>query len=67
MVIQRGGCAFKVKAINAQEPGRGAVVIYNNADGPLNGTLGSIGQNIPVIGTLRRSARRSPSDRGRAR
>ena len=26
-------------------------MIYNNAAGPLNGTLGSIGQNIPVIGT----------------
>ena len=36
-----------------QRPGRGAVgvVIYNNAAGPLNGTLGSVGQNIPVVGT----------------
>ena len=51
-LIQRGGCTFKVKAINAQTAGAGAVVIYNNIDGPLNGTLGSTGQNIPVIGTL---------------
>ena len=27
-------------------------MIYNNTTGPLNGTLGSPGQNIPVIGTL---------------
>jgi Zn-dependent M28 family amino/carboxypeptidase len=52
-LIQRGTCPFKTKAINAQAAGASAVVIYNNTDGPLNGTLGSVGQNIPVIGTLR--------------
>src|SRR5688572_11347790 len=51
VLVQRGGCPFKDKAINAQSKGAAAVVIYNNVDGPLNGTLGSIGQNIPVIGT----------------
>ncbi len=51
VLVQRGGCPFKDKAINAQNKGAGAVVIYNNVGGPLNGTLGSIGQNIPVIGT----------------
>ncbi len=51
VVVQRGGCPFKDKAINAQNKGAAAVVIYNNTAGPLNGTLGSIGQNIPVIGT----------------
>ena len=51
-LIRRGGCTFKIKAINAQTAGASAVVIYNNTDGPLNGTLGSVGQNIPVIGTL---------------
>ncbi|HET7677430.1 MAG TPA: M20/M25/M40 family metallo-hydrolase [Candidatus Limnocylindrales bacterium] len=51
-LIQRGTCTFKTKAINAQNAGASAVVIYNNAAGPLNGTLGSPGQNIPVIGTL---------------
>ena len=50
-VIQRGGCPFKTKAINAQTAGAVGVVIYNNVAGPLNGTLGSVGQNIPVIGT----------------
>jgi Zn-dependent M28 family amino/carboxypeptidase len=51
VVVQRGGCPFKDKAINGQSAGALAVVIYNNVAGPLNGTLGSIGQNIPVIGT----------------
>ncbi len=51
VLVQRGGCTFKVKAINAQDKGAAAVVIYNNVGGPLNGTLGSVGQNIPVIGT----------------
>jgi Zn-dependent M28 family amino/carboxypeptidase len=51
-LIQRGGCTFKIKATNAQSAGATAVVIYNNIDGNLNGTLGSPGQTIPVIGTL---------------
>ena len=51
VLVQRGGCTFKTKAINAQDKGAAAVVIYNNTAGPLNGTLGSIGQSIPVIGT----------------
>src|SRR5687767_12967234 len=51
-VVQRGFCPFKDKAINAQNAGASGVVIYNNVDGPLNGTLGTPGQNIPVIGTL---------------
>lgn len=51
-LISRGACPFKDKAINAQSAGAIAVVIYNNVAGPLNGTLGSPGQNIPVIGTL---------------
>jgi Zn-dependent M28 family amino/carboxypeptidase len=51
-LIQRGGCTFKIKATNAQTAGASAVVIYNNVAGPLNGTLGSVGQTIPVIGTL---------------
>ena len=50
-LIQRGGCPFKDKAINSQNAGAVGVVIYNNIPGSLNGTLGSPGQNIPVIGT----------------
>jgi hypothetical protein len=51
-LIQRGGCTFKIKATNAQAAGAAGVVIYNNVAGPLNGTLGSPGQTIPVVGTL---------------
>ena len=52
-VIQRGLCTFKIKATNALAAGAVAVVIYNNTtpNDPLNGTLGTPGQNAPVIGT----------------
>ena len=50
-LISRGTCTFKIKATNAQAAGATGVVIYNNGDGPLNGTLGSPGQTIPVLGT----------------
>jgi Zn-dependent M28 family amino/carboxypeptidase len=51
-LIERGGCTFKIKATNAEAAGAAAVVIYNNIAGPLNGTLGSPGQDVPVVGTL---------------
>jgi len=58
-LIQRGTCTFFDKASNAQAAGASAVVIFNqgNADdtddrfGVVNGTLGEIGVDIPVIGT----------------
>jgi Zn-dependent M28 family amino/carboxypeptidase len=54
-LIQRGACTFKIKATNAIAAGASGVVIYNNTptdpNQPLNGTLGSVGQNVPVIGT----------------
>ena len=50
-LIQRGTCAFAIKATNAQNAGASAVVIYNNVAGPLNGTLGAPNYTIPVIGT----------------
>jgi Zn-dependent M28 family amino/carboxypeptidase len=34
-------CTFAIKATNAFNAGASAVVIYNNAAGPLNGTLGA--------------------------
>jgi Zn-dependent M28 family amino/carboxypeptidase len=60
-LIQRGGCAFALKALNAQTAGALAAVIYNNIDGQLNGTLGEASQDgkngdditIPVVGTLK--------------
>ncbi|OLR91408.1 M28 family metallopeptidase [Actinokineospora bangkokensis] len=40
-LISRGGCTFQVKQANAAAAGAVAAVVYNNTDGPLNGTLGS--------------------------
>jgi aminopeptidase Y len=40
-LISRGGCAFAIKATNAYNAGASGVIIYNNAAGDLNGTLGS--------------------------
>ncbi len=40
-LISRGGCTFATKAANAAAAGAVGVVIYNNAAGPVNGTLGN--------------------------
>ncbi len=40
-LISRGACTFATKATNAFNAGASGVVIYNNAAGPLNGTLGN--------------------------
>ena len=40
-LISRGICTFAIKATNAYNAGASAVVIYNNAAGVLNGTLGN--------------------------
>jgi Zn-dependent M28 family amino/carboxypeptidase len=58
-LIQRGTCDFRVKALNAQAAGAGAVIIFNQGDdvagedriGTVVGTLGSAGVEIPVVGT----------------
>jgi Zn-dependent M28 family amino/carboxypeptidase len=54
-LVQRGTCDFVVKAENAEAAGYDAVVIFNEGQEgrqeTLNGTLGSIGVTIPVIGT----------------
>ena len=52
-LMQRGTCTFQVKALNAQAAGASAAVIFNRGggtDGPINGTLGSPGVNIPTVG-----------------
>jgi Zn-dependent M28 family amino/carboxypeptidase len=41
VVISRGSCTFGVKASNALAAGAAGVVIYNNVDGALEGTLGN--------------------------
>lgn len=58
-LIQRGTCDFRVKALNAEAAGATAVIIFNQGNtvpgddrvGLLNGTLGSAGVGIPVVGT----------------
>ncbi len=68
-LISRGSCSFAIKATNAQSAGAAAVVIYNNAAGELNGTLGaefalniavtsvsqSVGQQLSTIPGLKLS------------
>lgn len=57
-LVQRGTCEFGVKAINAQEAGASAVILFNqgNTDlrsGLLTGTLFGVNQtplSIPVVG-----------------
>jgi len=40
-LISRGACTFAIKATNAYNAGASGVVIYNNAAGTINGTLGN--------------------------
>ncbi|MGE6377598.1 M28 family peptidase [Peribacillus muralis] len=49
-LIQRGSFTFAEKVLNAAEKGAAGVILYNNADGELNGTLGGANdQFIPSI------------------
>lgn len=48
-LISRGSCSFAIKATNAYNAGASAVIIYNNAAGAINGTLGNgFALDIPV-------------------
>lgn len=55
-VIQRGGCAFNDKVVNAQNAGAKAVIVFNQGNDPgrtdvVNGTLGSDSTAvIPALG-----------------
>ncbi|WP_330475268.1 M28 family metallopeptidase [Terrabacter sp. C0L_2] len=56
-LVQRGGstatltCTFALKAENARAAGAVGIVIYNNAAGPLNGTLGATyTADFPAVG-----------------
>ncbi|KUG51551.1 aminopeptidase [Serinicoccus chungangensis] len=60
VLVQRGSCAFGLKAQNAQAAGAEAVVIFNQGDpstttgdrfGPVNPTLLPFEASIPVVGT----------------
>ncbi|MGY1665198.1 M28 family metallopeptidase [Geodermatophilus sp. SYSU D00696] len=49
-LVDRGSCAFAVKAANAATAGATAVIVVNNVPSLLNGTLGAPGIRIPVVG-----------------
>jgi Zn-dependent M28 family amino/carboxypeptidase len=54
-LVQRGTCAFAVKALNAQAAGAAAVIIFNQGNSPdretlIIGTLAPSTAAIPVIG-----------------
>jgi Zn-dependent M28 family amino/carboxypeptidase len=54
VLISRGSCTFGDKARNALAAGAAAAVIYNNAEGTLNGTLGpEFTEDIPALGITR--------------
>ena len=49
-LISRGSCTFAIKANNATAAGASAVIIWNNAAGTINGTLGNdYTGNVPVV------------------
>ena len=50
-LVERGVCPFATKATNAANAGAGAVVVYNNGPGDLNGTLGNgFSLDLAVVG-----------------
>jgi subtilisin family serine protease len=51
-LIQRGTISFADKVLNCQKSGGVGAIIYNNADGNVNGTLGTTVTSIPSVGTL---------------
>ncbi|QBI52869.1 M20/M25/M40 family metallo-hydrolase [Streptomonospora litoralis] len=48
-IVKRGSCTFQAKTANAAEAGAGGIVIVNNVEGPLNGTVGEESA-IPSVG-----------------
>lgn len=53
-LIQRGEISFADKILNAAAQGAEGVIIFNNTDGALNGTLGAPNDNyIPVVSITR--------------
>lgn len=50
VLIRRGTCSFYIKALNAQNAGAAAVVLYNNVAGRINPTVaGAPPITIPVV------------------
>lgn len=53
-LVSRGSCPFAQKSVTAAGLGAEAVIIYNNAEGPLNGSLGEPSQDyIGTVGVTR--------------
>ncbi|WP_227978562.1 S8 family serine peptidase [Deinococcus terrestris] len=55
VLIRRGTCSFYIKAFNAQQAGAAAVILYNNAVGPLAASVAPTTPadpaiTIPVVG-----------------
>lgn len=50
-LISRGECTFAVKSTNAAAAGALGVIVYNNVEGALAGTLGGVGEYAPTVGT----------------
>ena len=50
LLLDRGTVTFSDKARNAKGAGAVAVIVVNNEPGPLRGSLGDAGVDIPVVG-----------------
>lgn len=49
-LIQRGSISFAEKVLNAAEKGAAGVIVFNNAEGPLSGTLGEHNEEyVPAL------------------
>ncbi|MCA1036723.1 MULTISPECIES: M28 family peptidase [Bacillus] len=62
-LIQRGEISFAEKVLNAAEQGAAGVLIYNNADGPLSGTLGEANEEYIPAAALSKAEGESLSAR----
>ncbi|ORY19041.1 hypothetical protein BCR34DRAFT_553171 [Clohesyomyces aquaticus] len=49
-LISRGECTFAQKAANAKLTKAAGAIVYNNIAGELSGTLGGVGEYVPVVG-----------------
>ncbi len=50
-LVSRGSCTFAAKSLAAGAAGAAGAIIYNNGDGPLNGTLGGPNPDfVPTTG-----------------
>ncbi len=49
-LVQRGTCSFGEKTLAAAEAGAEALLVYNNEEGPVNGTLGEKNDGYVPVG-----------------